>query len=280
MRTGKAFFSLAVVAAATLLAATSAVASAPPQTCTTNDGQWFVSAVGPSDVSCGSGNCKEIDYAISPIAPNSGTPDHVAILVGGTNTSDVIVPGGIQVYPPCSGDPVTGLGQFACQEMAVKVNPDPYKKAFPLVVRGGSPITTTIATKKGKKPVGYCSIIGLGVQPPPPPDGSCVPSCGGFHPFQELKKFETIVFKGCAVTFEYDLTDGHVVSAVLDEENSKPGCTFHEDVVENILVTIPGVEGVENSLVRFGDGYWSHSNNSCTTRIIGGKTYTWGDPCP
>jgi hypothetical protein len=42
-----------------------------------------------------------------------------------------------------------------------------------------------------------------------------VPSCGGFHPFQALRKFETVVFKGCAVKFEFDLATGEVGGALL-----------------------------------------------------------------
>ena len=31
---------------------------------------------------------------------------------------------------------------------------------------------------------------------------------------------------------------------------------------------------------QFGEGYVSSGTNSCTTRIIGGRVYTWGNPCP
>jgi hypothetical protein len=106
-----------------------------------------------------------------------------------------------------------------------------------------------------------------------------VPSCGGFHPFQALKKFETVVFKGCAVKLEFDLATGEVVSAALDPDNSKEGGTFHEDSVENLELNLPDLGFLGPG--RFGNAdFISTGSDSCTTRIIGGRAYSWGDPCP
>jgi len=276
MRTRKVLFSFAIVATAGLLAATTAMA-APPASCTTDDGLWYVATNGPIPFSCSAGPCSEIDYAITPISPNSGTPDHVAVLVGGTNRGDVLVPSGVQVYPAGAGDPVTLLGLGALDWMAVKVNPGPYKEFFPLVVRGGTPITTMIAVKKGRKPAGLCQIKGLTTAPAD--DTACVPSCGRFHPFQALKQFETIVFKGCAVKFEYDLTTGEVVNAELDPDNSpSPTCNLTISDVGDLELSLPGLGSLGHG--KFGDGYISSNDNSCTSKVIGGRLYTWGNPCP
>jgi hypothetical protein len=102
------------------------------------------------------------------------------------------------------------------------------------------------------------------------------------NPFAEIKRAETIVFKGCAVTFIYD-DNGGVVKVFNDPKFSTGG--FHsncsEVVVSEASALSLNIEGIGDlGLGQFGDGYFSSGSNSCTTRVIGGNLYTWGSPCP
>jgi hypothetical protein len=49
------------------------------------------------------------------------------------------------------------------------------------------------------------------------------------------------------------------------------------NTVDKLKVTL---DGVDLGSGQFGSGYVSSGSASCTTRIIGGRLYTWGSPCP
>jgi hypothetical protein len=109
------------------------------------------------------------------------------------------------------------------------------------------------------------------------------------NPFQQAQKNETVNFKGCAVTFVYDVLTGSVLSAALDPaQSTKPACPA--GVNNDQCCAFNGGEDVSHLELtlngqplgsgQFGEGYVSSGTNSCTTRVIGGRVYTWGSPCP
>lgn len=204
---------------------------------------------------------------------NTGTSaDNLATLV--TVNNQVSVATGNQVYGACSGDPLTKLGKYSCHELAVKINPAQQTAGFWIVAKGlvGSaqrqPILTSIAAKKGNCIQSF-PILGLGLD-------------AQANPFQTLKKTETVVFKGCAVTFEFDSL-GNVTDAFNDVSQSDPTATCSTLItsgVDKLTLTLDVPGAGDLGLGQFGDGYLSTGTNSCTTRVIGGKVYTWGSPCP
>jgi hypothetical protein len=298
MRTSKAFLSAALVASVGLFAATGVMATGsggstptptptPPPLPTWCSTGWFQVSVsnGPSFVGCTanasnpSGVCTEIEYTVSS---NSSypIPDHVAALEG-YGIQYVTGPGN-QWYPPCAGDPVTDLGERSCHEQAAKFNPSNDVKTFKIGLAGQrKPSPTTVATKKGTK-IGACRIEGIGLE-----------NVAGV--FQSTPKVECNNFKGCVVCFTRDPATGDVLNAELeppapDGQSTLPACGG--SVVENccsapITSTIDKLnlsldigDGVPLGAGQIGDGYISSGTNSCTTRVIGGKVYTWGTPCP
>lgn len=284
MRTSKAFLSCAVVVAAGLLTAPAVTAShsssgtntptpapsPPPTSCSTGLFQIKVTS-GPSFVSCtaADGQCTEIEYTVI----SGGTPDHVAVLEGvGVWSAEGE---GIQWYKPGAGDPVTDLGERSYHEQAVKFNPTGSSLQFTIRLAGQrKPSPTSVATKKGSK-VGACRILGIGLET-------------AASPFQSTQKNETVNFKGCAVTFVRNSLTGEIVSAALDpEQSSLPACTVSDPPCCSELIT-SNIDKLSLTLEGFGDlgagqigdGYVSSGTGSCTTRVIGGRVYTWGSPCP
>jgi len=288
MRIRKAFLSCCVVAALGLLPTQTAMATggtptaappAPPTSCATGLFQVEVSS-GPSFVSCTptasnpSGQCTEIEYQVV----SGGKPDHVAAAEG-IGIQYVVGPGN-QWYPPCAGDPVTDVGEKSCHEQAAKFNPTSSVLKFKIGLAGHRTSgATTVATKKGSN-IGGCRILGIGLEG------------GATSEFQIVQKAETQDFKGCAVTFIHDST-GAVLSAELNtEESTKPACSApgadpeaccSEVITSNIdklslTLDVPGVG--ELGAGQIGEGYISSGTNSCTTRVLGGRVYTWGSPCP
>jgi hypothetical protein len=268
----KAFLSCAMVAALALLASPAAMATGSSScssftpTITILAGPCPVDSATP--VACAtSGRYTGIKYKIT------GNPDHVATVVTSNNT--VLLPTGFQSYAACTGDPVTELGKGSCHEKAVKVNPNSAAAGqFWLVVDKTK--TSTLQSMVAKK--GSCSkafaVAGLGLD---------------VNPFQAAQKVETVNFKGCAVKFQFDVSTGAVVSAALDPDDStKPVCPT--GVNDGSCCAFNGGEDVghlELSLNGqplgagvFGEGYVSSGTNSCTTRVIGGRVYSWGSPCP
>ncbi len=289
MRTSRAFFSSAFVTAAICLAASAGLAGdrdhvgsnvqtpappPPPTSCVAGNFTVSVSR-GPLLVSCTatatnpSGQCTEIEYAVT-----GGIPDHVAALEG-VGIQYVIGPGN-QWYAPGVGDPVTDIGEHSVHEQAAKFNPNASVQKFSIGVAGvRNPSPTTVATKKGYN-VSLCRILGMGLE-------------NVTSPFQTTQKVDTKVFKGCAVSFVLDPTTGQVVSAALDlDASSKPLCkggeqpgTCCSDLLTNDISALEiSLGGTSLGTPKFGNGYISSGENSCTSYVIGGRVYSWGSPCP
>jgi hypothetical protein len=259
------------VAATGLLAAPAAMATGA--TCTTFNPVVTV-LLGPCPVSGANPTACEpagsvtgftgIKYSVT------GSPEYVAALITANNTW---VSGGTP-YLACQGDPVTDLGEKSCHEKAVTFGCNQATAQFWIVVAGQkSAVLQSVAVKKG-----YCV------------KSFAVPGLGSdLNPFQQAQKFETVNFKGCAVTFQYDVVTGAVTSAALDpSQSTKPVCA--PNVNDGNCCAFNGGEPVSNLSLTlnghplgagvFGDGYVSSGTNSCTTRVIGGRVYTWGSPCP
>jgi hypothetical protein len=271
-----AFLGCAMVAATGLLASPSAMATGYDSCSTFNSAASVQVVAGPCPVTgtnpdlTDSGGCAPdgpytgIKYKVT------GSPSSIAALVTDNNN---VVSGG-QVYPACVGDPGTGLGKYSCNEKTVVLGCGSATATFWIVVEGKkTALAQSVALRKSSCVKSF-PVAGLGADT---------------NPFQQAQKTETVNFKGCAVKFQYDVVTGAVVSAALDPaqstkracavgENSAECCAFNggEDVshLELKLNGLPLGSGV------FGDGYVSSGTNSCTTRVIGGKVYSWGSPCP
>jgi len=265
MRTRTAYVSCAIVAAFGLLAPTTAMATGwgSCSSFTPNievvEGPCPVS--NPESPACSAqGNFTGIKYQ------NTGSSaDHLATLVTRNNTVSGAT--GNQTYNACSGDPLTGLGKHSCHEKAVKINPYGQTVAFWVVVDGRkAAVETSVAAKKGSCIKSFAK-PGLGLEGP--------------NAFLTTQKTETLVFKGCAVTFELNATTGEVVNAFNDPSQSDPTVTCSDLIVSTVDKLNLTLDGVGNlGFGQVGDGFISSGEDSCTTRVIGGRVYTWGSPCP
>lgn len=288
MRNRQAFTSCMLAAAGVLAAATVTLAGnygsststptaappPPPTSCVAGAYQVSVSH-GPLIVSCTatstnpSGQCTEIEYSVA-----GGVPDHVGVAEG-VGIQYVVGPGN-QWYDPCVGDPVTDIGEHSCHEQAAKFNPTSSVQKFTIGLAGvRNPSPTTVGVKKGSR-VALCTIQGIGLD-------------NVASPFQTTAKIETKVFKGCAVTFQLDPATGAVLSAQLDlNASTKPLCqggeqpgTCCSDVLSNDISALQlTLNGTSLGTPKFGNGYISSGENSCTSYVIGGRIYSWGSPCP
>ena len=265
----------AIIACSILAGVLAVGAVAQADTC--QAGNYTVSTSGP----VAGASTTSITYTISG---NPGA-DHVAAVVasGSTNcvtpsiTSVVGIPGsGNQAYAPAVGDPVTGLGKMSCHDEAAKINPNGSVVNFTITVSGvRAPAPRTVVVKKGNTIKG-CEIVGIG-DPAPVPDIAPVT--------------ETIKEPGsdCAVEFTLDRITGNVIHAEVVSQN--PECKLTQTPVENLNLSVSGVTDCPPANVlqdgscslgpaKFGEGYVHSGSASCTTRIIGGKLYSWGAPCP
>ena len=269
MRIRRAFLSRAILAAlVVVLTAATVMAEDDESTCINPSTPIAVVVAGPCPVSdtgspacTGAGGWTGIQYKIN----KSGLSD-VATLVTENNS----VPSGTSIQPACKGDSKTGLGKKSCHEKAVKpvvfnVGSDRF---FWVLVNGTKePIDTTVAGKSGSKV--YCSKVpGLGLDGPP------------------ATVTETLTHDGCSVEFTLSGVTGAVISAKLTQESVDIGCTspslgdggaINPKSVEDLEISL---EGTSLGAGAFGNGYFQSGTNSCTTRIVGGRVYTWGKPCP
>ncbi len=302
MRNRNAFFSFGI-AAAVLLAGAVATAGGsdvrhsavnvptpaplpPPMSCSTGLFDVSVSS-GPTFVPCSApgGQCTEIGYDVVTTAlKGKKKPSHVFILEG-VGVWDVS-PNGSLWYPPCEGIPgrrEPGFGQDVCHEQAIKISTRQGVTSFKITLAGlrhGSPTTVAIPKgdddpRRGDDKVVSCTILGIGLE-------------GGPDPDQLTQKTETIDFKGCVVEFTRDAVTGEVEKARLLTETSTSGEPCESPTLQEDGTIAPRPVGeIEVSVGRFnlgagkfGDGYVSTGTESCTTRVIGGRVYTWGAPCP
>jgi hypothetical protein len=285
MRNRKAFF-LAAIAAAPLIGGTlvmaggaqgtSSTAAAiivppspappppPPLTCFAGDFQFTVSS-GPTFVDCDAvgGQCTQIEYHVSP------RPDGDVLALEGVGV--VSVSGDRFVAAPCIGLD-NGFGQGSCHEQAIQTTLDDSGN-FTITLAGlRAPAPTSVGTSAENA----CRILGIGLE-------------AGPNPAQEAQTTETVNFKGCMVQFTRDAVTGEVLQAQLLKKVSPSSCQGPFVDGDSGVIAPQPVAALEVKLKdgtslgkgKFGDGYISTGNESCTTRVIGGRVYTWGtQPCP
>jgi hypothetical protein len=301
MRNRKAFFSFAIVAAV-LPAGVVATAGGieerrmavnvptpaplpPPTSCSTGLFDVSVSS-GPTFVPCSApgGQCTEIRYDVSTTThKGKKKPSHVFILEG-VGVWDVS-PNGSLWYPPCEGIPgeEPGFGQDVCHEQAIKISTRQGVASFKVTLAGlrrASPTTVAIpggddTRKHDDDRLAACTILGIGLE-------------GGPDAFQATQRTERIDFKGCVVEFTRDHVTGEVEKAQLLTETSTSGEACQSPTLQDDRTIAARPAGEIEVFVgrfdlgagKFGDGYVSTGTESCTTRVIGGRVYTWGAPCP
>ena len=248
------------IAAAVLLAAGGATASDEPTQCTTSGGGWTVFVSAPFEpLSCPVERCTGLTYNL--VAHRGESPDHVAVLV--EHDTPIVIPPSTFDTAPCFGDGVTGLGSRDCSKQTARINQSQQKVGpFDLVVQGVvKPMGASIVVKKGKI-VEHCRIASLGL----PYDV--------FDPHAQVTTTETIEFKQCTLTVSVDPITGEPGIGSL----TGTGCKFVANgaPVESLDVSINGVP--------LGQGKWvsdnaafSNGDESCTTRTIGGRLYSFCD---
>lgn len=207
-----------------------------------------VTSVNPTECAA-SGAYTGIQYEVT------GGAQYVAALATADN---VVVSGGTR-HAACVGDPYTQLGKQSCHEQAISfgcTGGDSF--TFWVVVEGKKdPIPQSVAARRG-----YCvksvAVAGLGLDAPAAP------------------VTETLQHGACAVEFTLNALTGTVLGAKLTPE-SPESCSLITGSVENLELKLGDTP---LGFAQFGNGYVQSGTASCTTRIIGGRVYTWGSPCP
>ncbi len=271
----KAFLSCCLLAGVLLASAVAmAQGTAPDTSCTTTNG-WSITAAGPTSGPCSAGSpdtCTTITYAIPGIGVLQPSADHVATLVHVDVVPFMLQPAASKFAPACGvGDTTTDFGIYACHEQPVRLNAGGTKNDQFSVTAQGTwlPIKTTVLVKKGKS-IGSCELVGLGPQPTP----------------VVAPVTEVLTHAGCAVQFTLDGVTGAVVSAAL-LPGPKPSCGSGGPSSSCCSLLVNDVGELQITLgnqtlgfANFGNGYVESGTASCTTKIVGGKVYTFGSPCP
>lgn len=249
-----------LLAAATLFAiAATASASDVQYVCTTNGAAtWEVLASAPTSIACpvGGGECTLLEYSITPLKSTGVNQDHVAVLV--EHDLDIVnLSGGVTIYPECDGDTVTSMGIRDCSMQAVRLNRKSATQTYDLIVRGEAvAVDSSIVVKKGRNCIEECRIASLGTPPPP----ICDPKA------QQAAK-ETFQFEDCIIEIPLDPCTGEP-----GEPNVISGtCATDSAPIGTLQLVLNG--GVTQN-VTIGDGWISSGENSCTTRMFNGTSYT------
>jgi hypothetical protein len=283
----KAFLSCVAVAAMGVFAPSVTLAHGYHYSCSSFDPTVTVVA-GPCPVSTTNpvpdkSSCEASGAYTGILYHVTGSPDYIAALVTANNT---VVSGG-RTYEPCKGDPVTDLGDRSCHEQAVTFGCNSASVDFWIVVAGRKgPVLQSVALKKDSC-IQSVAVTGLGYD---------------ISQFQVTQNTESVDFKGCVVDFVTDPLTGTVLSATLNTDKStiKDVCPTSGSITPGTCCSEPisyDVSKLKLSVTddqfgcseahpcslgggQFGNGYVSSGTNSCTTRVIGGRVYSWGSPCP
>jgi hypothetical protein len=286
------------VAAAALLAGPLAAQTWPPRSCDTDDGGigdgfWSVSVdTGyPCNVVCNdyldpfgnlacdaSGDCTAVQYSVD----GSRNISHVAVLARALEGSDSVVAAGpsdsSSVFGRCEGDVQSGLGKHTCHEQAIRYNSEGDKSfSFYFVVQGRRVIAPTTVLVEGGNRSGSCEIVGVGEEEVDDSSFACVPNCGNIDINQTMVRTEILKFKGCDLVFEYDTATGDLISVGLTAESENKNCDLLQGPVGELELS---KGNTSFGLGLFGDGLISTGSNTCSCRIIGGRYWCWGLPCP
>lgn len=249
-----------LLAVVTLLAiAATASASDVQYECTTNGAAtWEVLASAPTSIECpvGGGECTLLQYTVNALKSTGINQDHVAVLVE-HGLSVVSLNNSVTVYPECDGDTVTSMGIRDCSMQAVRLNTKSATQTYDLITRGEAvAVDGSIVIKKGKSLIEECRIASLGTLQPP----ICDPKA------QQTAK-ETFQFEDCIIEIPLDPCTGEP-----GEPNVISGdCATDSAPIGTLQLVLNG--GVTQN-VTIGDGWISSGENSCTTRMFNGTSYT------
>lgn len=278
-RIKKAFLSCAIVAAVALFASPPAMASGGGS-CST---AWNVTANGLTNGPCAvnsrtnpvclpagtTGSYTAIEYKISGGTCNIS---NVAVLVTKNNYPAhlfLLGTGGINALAPGVGDTTTGLGKYSFHEVAVKASANAQTYNFWVIVSGQKQVRQTTLAVKANGSVKYYVVPGLGEDPPVPPAASVKETLTHVVPSGPNAGLT------CSVEFTLASDNATVLSVQKLDTSTDPSCTLRVDNAADLSITI----GNNVLPLKFGQGYFESGTSSCTTRIIGGKVYTWGDTC-
>lgn len=242
-------------------------ASDTPFSCTTDNQGWTVTASTPRvddctvcDENLAGQDCSIIHYEVAPLLADPA--DHIAILI---NHDLTIVGNALQQALPCDGDPTIGLGELSCHESAVKVNADgQVNKVFDLCVLGGEigPVARSIAVKKGRT-TESCAIASFGT------DVFVDPNAQG-------SAQTTVEFKGCTVTIPENPVTGVGGEATISGGKCKfLGTGTNPNPGLPIAAAQLNINGVNVGAGSYGVGSLSSGTDSCSTKIVKRKLYTF-----
>jgi hypothetical protein len=280
MRNNKrmAFVACTVVAVAAVIALRPAPEAMATGSCSSFNP--MVSVVGPCPVSStnpsgceASGPYTAVQYSFT-----NSSLDHIAAVVTANNVDEVLRPPASQVFGPGVGDSVTGLGKHSQHELAIRGNSNEVtNKALWIVVDGTkTPVQQSVVAKKG-----FCtksfSVLGLGSDLPlAAPVTQTLTHCT--NPADPSTC--------CSVEFTLDQVGGSALKAKLTPASVALGCESPEMADDGTLVGQPIanlellLDGESLGSANYGIAELNSGTTSCTTKIIGGKVYTYGKPCP
>jgi hypothetical protein len=284
----------AFVVAAVAMVATPAAAQnpTPPEFCSL--GNWtvdvdfygYVDCTVPNDpqnasqlVADPDGLCTGVQYSVTgnkPIAQAAVLAYNPAFLYDGAYAKAIAGPSNSNVVnDPCVGDSSTNSGIGSCHENAIRYNPEDVADGpFWFVVDGRREFSATTLTLKSNK-LDRCEILGVGdlVDEEDEALGPCVASCGNFDPNQTIVKEEVLDIKGCRAKFVFNTLNGQLIDFI----NLDGTCDSVEYDITQFDFLVDG-ESIGEGL--FGEGLFSAGSGTCSCRVIGGRVYCWGKPCP
>jgi hypothetical protein len=245
---------VAGLALAGALIATSVAATEIPFQCTTNGlGSWTVTAVGPTPFSCNddTATCTRMTYKVTRNLGRSAS--NVAVLVDHDTT--VITPGSSHVAPPCDGEGVTKIGIRDCSHKAVSLFPEESGDYVVEAEGDRAAISSSIVLKKGNV-IEECRIASLGSQ--------------RIDPNAQMQTAQQVTFKGCTVTIPVDPVTGEPGVATIEGDN----CVFVANA-EGINSGELKINGIDVGTLTYGEGSVSSGESSCTTKVVNRRLYTW-----
>jgi hypothetical protein len=286
MRNNKrmAFLAFTVVAVAAVIGLRPAPEAMATGSCSTFNP--VPSVMGPCPVSSTNpSGCEDSGpYTAVRYSFTGASLDHIAAVVTANNVDKVLYPPSSQIYGPGVGDPVTGLGKLSQHELAIKGNSyQVVNKAIWIVVDGTkTPVQQSIVAKKG-----FCTksfaVPGLGLDlPPAAPVTQTLTHCT--NPADPSTC--------CSVEFTLDQVGGSALKAKFTQESleinhcTSPGMADDGTIVGQpigkleLLLDTGGPSPESLGPVNYGIAELNSGTGSCTTKIIGGKVYTYGKPCP
>jgi hypothetical protein len=202
------------------------------------------------------------------------TVDYVATLVTANNTVSPAT-GNVEEPTPCKGDSSTGLGKYSCHEKAVKIDYADRQKFWVVVKDNKQPLMTSVVAKKYSNT--YCAaVLGFGLDSVAAPVTQILTHCTD----------PEVSSTCCSVEFTLDQIGGSALKAKFTQESLDNDCSSPEMKADGTILGQPignlelVLDGRSLGSANYGIAELNSGDTSCTTKIIGGKVYTYGKPCP